>query len=53
MRSFRLFTDGQEPGIDAIAIIHEVLKGLKENEQSAALYWIADYYGYALTEKRR
>lgn len=51
-REFRLFTEGQEPGIDALAIIHEVLKGLPENERSAALFWVADYYGYALTPKR-
>lgn len=51
-REFRLFTEGAEPGIDALAIIHEVLKGLPENERSAALFWVADYYGYALTPKR-
>jgi hypothetical protein len=51
-REFRLFTEGTEPGIDALAIIHEVLKGLPDNERSAALFWVADYYGYTLAQKR-
>lgn len=51
-REFRLFTQGQEPGIDGLAIICEVLKGLAENERSAALFWVADYYGFTLAPKR-
>ena len=51
-REFRLFTEGQEPGIDAIAIMCEVLKDLPPNELAAALQYVADKHGYAITSKR-
>lgn len=51
-REFRLFTAGREPGIDAISIMCEVLKDLSDNERSAALFYIADKHGFAITPKR-
>lgn len=51
-KEFRLFTGGKEPGIDAIAIICEVLKDLQKNELSAAMQYVADKHGYALIPKR-
>lgn len=47
-RSFRLFTEGKEPGIDAMAIIAELLKEMAPNERNAALGYFADLYGFKL-----
>lgn len=52
-REFRLFTGGSSPGIDALAIMAELLKELKENERLAALQYCADLYGFGLVPKRR
>lgn len=51
-RRFKLFTGGKEPGIDAIAIICEVLKELEPNELSAAMFYVADKHGYRIESKR-
>lgn len=51
-RSFRLFTEGKEPGIDAIAIMCELMKELPENERHAALQFVADKFGFSLQVKR-
>lgn len=51
-KRFKLYTGGKEPGIDAIAIMHAVLKDLPVNELHAALQYIADLHGFALSPKR-
>lgn len=51
-REFKLLTAGKEPGIDGLAIIHQILSEMKENERSAALFWIADKNGYVIAPKR-
>lgn len=52
-REFRLFTDGKEPGIDAMAIMVELLKELPDNERNAALQYVADLFGFSIVAKRR
>ena len=52
-RTFKLFTGGNEPGIDALAIMAALLKELKENERLAALQYCADLYGFSLVRKAR
>lgn len=51
-KRFKLFTGGKEPGIDAISIMHDVLKDLPANELHAALQYIADRHGFYLNPKR-
>jgi hypothetical protein len=51
-KEFRLFTGGKEPGIDAIAIMCELLKDLPPNEMQAALQYVADKHGFSLQTKR-
>lgn len=45
-KEFRLFTAGREPGIDAIAIMCELLRDMPENERRAAVYYVADKFGF-------
>lgn len=45
-REFKLFTDGKEPAIDALAIMCKLMEELNENERRANLYYIADKFGF-------
>jgi hypothetical protein len=45
-REFKLFTGGKERGIDAIAIMSELMKEMDENERRAALFYVADKFGF-------
>lgn len=50
-RSFVLFTGGEVPEIDRLAIIMQLLKEMDDLERRAAVSYMADYYGFRVYAK--
>jgi len=50
-RPFKLFTNGEQPFVDRLAIIMELMREMEDNERRAALGYVSDYYGYRVLPK--
>lgn len=50
-RSFVMFSNGEVPEVDRLAVILELMKEMAENERRAAIFYFTDYYGYRVYPK--
>lgn len=50
-RSFVMFSSGEMPEIDRLAVLMELMREMNDKERLAAIGYVTDFYGYRVQPK--